>query len=210
VVATQTHDQVGNRAQGERFVHIAGIYNAKIAAALLCLAPQVPMLFQGEEWGASSPFLYFTDHEEPELGRAVSEGRRREFAGFGWSAQEVPDPQAEETFTRSVLRWDEVETGEHAEMLQWYRDLIALRRTEPDLRDPRRERLRLDFDEQGRWLRLRRGAVLMLINLSEREEVYGLGGFAYRLVLASSPAVSLQADAVYLPADGVAILKDVT
>ena len=114
------------------------------------------------------------------------------------------------TFQRSVLKWEEATLDQHTEMLQWYRDLIALRRTEPDLRDPRTERLRLDFDEQGRWLRLRRGAVLMVINLSEQQEVYGLGEFTYRLVLASGPGVSLQADAVHLPPDGVAILKDET
>jgi maltooligosyltrehalose trehalohydrolase len=108
-----------------------------------------------------------------------------------------------------VLHWGEIDDSEHCEMLAWYKELIALRRKEPDLRDPRREILRLDFDEQGRWLRMRRGSLLLMINLSAGEQVYELGDFTYRLVLASSPGVALQVDAVRLPADGVAILKDV-
>ena len=93
------------------------------------------MLFQGEEWGASTPFLYFTDHDA-ELGRAVTEGRRREFAYFAWDPEQIPDPQSPETHRRSVLRWDERTSGEHAQILDWYRTLIALRRTEPSITDP--------------------------------------------------------------------------
>src|SRR5208337_3917332 len=96
----QTHDQVGNRAQGERLGQLVNIGRLKTAAALVFTSPFVPMLFQGEEWGASTPFQYFTDHPEPELGKAVSEGRCREFAAFGWKPQDVPDPQAPETFQR--------------------------------------------------------------------------------------------------------------
>ena len=95
--------------------------------------PFVPMLFAGEEFAASTPFQYFTDFQEKELGRLVSEGRRREFVAFGWSPEEVPDPQAEETFLRSKLRWEESGQGVHAEMLEWYRRLIALRREESAL-----------------------------------------------------------------------------
>jgi maltooligosyltrehalose trehalohydrolase len=99
----QTHDQVGNRAMGERSSALMNSSKLKIGAALVFVSPFVPMLFQGEEWAASSPFLYFTDHRDAELGRAVSEGRRREFATFGWRPQEIPDPQAAETFARSKL-----------------------------------------------------------------------------------------------------------
>ena len=108
IVAAQNHDQVGNRATGERSgasrVRPARV---QIAAALLLCAPFVPMLFQGEEWGASSPFQYFTAHEDAELAALVSEGRRKEFAAFGWDPSGIPDPQATETFERSRLRWDE-------------------------------------------------------------------------------------------------------
>ncbi|HZM31971.1 MAG TPA: malto-oligosyltrehalose trehalohydrolase [Acidimicrobiales bacterium] len=132
VVSTQNHDQVGNRARGERLGHLVSADRVRIAAALLLTSPFVPLLFQGEEWSASSPFQFFTDHD-PELGRLVSEGRRREFAAFGWLAGEVPDPQSPATFDRSVLRWDEVGEPGHAEVLAWYKELIALRRSVPAL-----------------------------------------------------------------------------
>ena len=103
----QNHDQIGNRAKGERIGHLISLGRLKIAAALVLTAPFIPMLFQGEEWGTRSPFLYFTDHEDGELGRLVTEGRRREFAAFGAHAEDVPDPQAQATFERSKLDWDE-------------------------------------------------------------------------------------------------------
>jgi maltooligosyltrehalose trehalohydrolase len=148
----QTHDQVGNRAAGERISMLAPLERVKAGAALVMTAPFVPMIFQGEEWAASSPFLYFTNHTDPDLGRAVSEGRRREFAAFGWPPDAVPDPQDRETFLRSKLKWEEVEEGEHAEMLRWYRDLIALR---PRLRGE----ARVTFSEAERWVRMDRGDV---------------------------------------------------
>lgn len=131
VVSTQTHDQVGNRALGERLAALVSQGKAKIAAALLLTSPFTPMLFAGEEWAASTPFLYFTNHADPAVGRAVSEGRRREFAAFGWKPDEVPDPQSRATFERSKLRWDELDRPPHNEMLDFYRRLIRLRRTLP-------------------------------------------------------------------------------
>jgi maltooligosyltrehalose trehalohydrolase len=99
----QTHDQVGNRAVGDRVSQVVGLERAKIAAAFVFMSPFVPMLFQGEEWAASSPFQYFADHADPEMARAVSEGRRREFAAFGWAPESIPDPERPETFQRSKL-----------------------------------------------------------------------------------------------------------
>jgi maltooligosyltrehalose trehalohydrolase len=136
VVATQNHDQVGNRATGERLVALTTEGRARIAAALLLTSPFVPLLFQGEEWAASTPFLYFTHHADPDLAQAVRDGRRAEFAAFGWPPDAVPDPQAEATFQRSKLRWEERDDPGHAGMLTWYRELLALRRAEPDLHDP--------------------------------------------------------------------------
>ena len=208
VIALQTHDQVGNRARGERLVHLAGLEKAKLAAALLLLAPQVPMLFQGEEWAASTPFLYFTRHEDPELGRAVSEGRRREFESFGWQHEDVPDPQAPETFEASRLKWDEASQGEHAEMLAWYRDLIALRRSEPDLTDPRPQRLHIDFDATALWLRLRRGGIELLVNLSDADVTLPVGATSRRLLLASAPDVTLEGQTLRLAPISAAVLKD--
>jgi maltooligosyltrehalose trehalohydrolase len=88
----QNHDQVGNRALGDRLREIAGFDRAKVAAAVVLLSPFIPMIFQGEEWAASSPFQYFADHDDAEMARLVAEGRRKEFAAFGWPPESIPDP----------------------------------------------------------------------------------------------------------------------
>ena len=103
----QNHDQIGNRAKGERISMLVSPAKLKIGAALVLTSPFVPMLFQGEEWGASTPFFYFTDYHEPKLANAVREGRCREFAAFGWKPEDTADPQARETFDGSVLNWRE-------------------------------------------------------------------------------------------------------
>jgi maltooligosyltrehalose trehalohydrolase len=165
VVSVQNHDQVGNRAIGDRIGATASEGRLRIAAALLLTSPFVPMLFQGEEWNASTPFLYFTDHQDPDLAEAVSNGRRREFASFGWDPEEVPDPQAEATFTSSVLRWDEVDDADHAELLRWYRDCIGLRRARPELTDGRWDAQRIAHDPEQGWITVQRGAVLVAAHL---------------------------------------------
>src|SRR5690606_15378632 len=149
------------RARGERLGHLVSEGRLRLAAALVLTAPHVPMLFMGEEWGASTPFCYFTDHVDAGLADAVREGRRAEFAAFGWDPAAIPDPQAEETFRRSVLRWDERAQGGHARILAWYRDLIALRRRTPELLDGRRDRVRVAWDEAG-WIRVARGPVTVV------------------------------------------------
>lgn len=132
VTFLQDHDQVGNRATGDR-IHASLTPEQHAAAiALILLGPGTPMLFQGEEWATSAPFAFFTDHDE-ELGPLVSAGRAEEFAEMGWEGT-IPDPQARETFTASMLPWDERGEGEHARILEWYRALIALRRAVPALR----------------------------------------------------------------------------
>jgi len=127
VVCAQNHDQIGNRARGERLSMMLGVPQLKAIAALTVLSPFVPLLFQGEEWGAQTPFLYFTDHENAELGRLVAEGRSKEFNSFRWQGA-VPNPQELETFTRSKLNWSELSAPPHAEIYDWYRRLIHLRR----------------------------------------------------------------------------------
>jgi len=139
----------------------------KIAAALMMLSPFVPMVFMGEEFRASTPFQYFTHHDDPELGRQVSEGRRKEFSAFGWDPKEVPDPQDPETFERSKLKWAEVGHGEHAEMLAWYKELIALRRREPVLTNGRMDEVETSCDEIARWFVMSRGAVEVVCNFSQ-------------------------------------------
>ncbi len=134
VVCLQNHDQVGNRALGERLHHQIDAATYRAVTVLLLCAPETPLLFMGQEWAASSPFLYFTDHD-PELGRLVTEGRRREFRSFSAfrdsrARERIPDPQAESTFGASRLPWDECAEGRHAETLRLYRALLQLRRQE--------------------------------------------------------------------------------
>jgi maltooligosyltrehalose trehalohydrolase len=171
VICTQNHDQVGNRAAGDRSAALLSQGRLKIAAALELTAPFVPMLFQGEEWGASTPFPYFTDHQDPELAEAVRDGRRQEFAAFGWGPDDVPDPQDPATFERAKLDWAEPGKADHRDLLQWYRDLLGLRVTVPALTDPRWERVRTDWDEAAGWFTLSRGPVLVAVNLGSADWV---------------------------------------
>jgi maltooligosyltrehalose trehalohydrolase len=201
---SQNHDQVGNRAKGDRLAHIVNPGRAKIAAALELTAPFVPMLFQGEEWAASAPFQYFTNHE-PELGRLVSAGRRKEFAAFGWDPAQVPDPQSPATFQRSKLNWDERTQPPHAEMLDWYRQLIALRRSTPDLTDPNLTHTHVRFSESEQWLVMERGSVTVAFSLAPNPiqvEVHPNSTIA----LASTPDIHLNNNSLTLPPDSVAIL----
>ena len=169
VAYTLTHDQVGNRAIGDRPSQNLTPGQLAIKAALVLGSPYTTMLFMGEEWAASSPFQFFSSHPEPELARATAEGRKREFAAHGWDADDIPDPQDPATFQRSKLKWDERGDGEHGRVLAFYRDLIALRRAEPDLADPWLDHLRIDYDEDARWFVMHRGAFAIACNFGEAE-----------------------------------------
>ncbi|VEG54726.1 maltooligosyl trehalose hydrolase [Mycolicibacterium aurum] len=164
VAYTLTHDQVGNRAIGDRPSQNLTAGQQAIKAALALASPYTAMLFMGEEWGAGTPFLFFSSHPEPELAKATAEGRKREFASHGWDADDIPDPQDPLTFERSKLKWDEVGAGDHARLNAFYRSLIALR-SEPDVADPWLDHLRIDFDEDARWIVMHRGAVTVACNL---------------------------------------------
>jgi maltooligosyltrehalose trehalohydrolase len=152
----QNHDQVGNRARGERLCHLVNETRQRIAAALVILGPFTPLLFMGEEWAASTPFRYFTDHQDQRLAEAVRAGRRREFAAFGWKPDDIPDPQAVATFEASKLRWDERAEPAHARMLAFYRELILLRREHPGAVD-----VRVDAN----LIEMRRGGVTVRVDL---------------------------------------------
>lgn len=165
VAYTLTHDQVGNRAIGDRPSQNLTPGQLAIKAALALGSPYTAMLFMGEEWGASTPFLFFSSHPEPELAKATAEGRKREFAGHGWDADDIPDPQDPQTFERSKLQWDEADSGDHAKLRAFYRDLIALRRSEPDVSDPWLDHLRIDYDEDARWFVMHRGTLAIACNL---------------------------------------------
>ena len=206
----QNHDQIGNRARGERIGHLVTPGRLRVGAALALTSPFVPLLFQGEEWGASTPFQYFTDHEDPALAQAVREGRRREFAAFGWDPAAVPDPQDPETFRRSRLDWREVDREPHAGLLDWYRRLIRLRRASPALSDGRMAAVRVAFDEEAAWLVVERGPVTVAANLARAPRRIPIA--AHRpntLLLASESGVRLAPGAVELPPDAVAVLGDI-
>jgi len=197
------HDQVGNRAVGDRPSAYLSPGLLAVSAALVLCSPYTPMLFMGEEWGASTPFQFFTSHPEPELGKATAEGRKAEFAEHGWDAADVPDPQDPQTFLRSKLDWSEVDAGEHAQLLQCYRDLLTLRRQRTDLTDPWLAELHIDYDEDARWIVLHRGALRVVCNLSSVPVRVPVGGVV--LLAWGSPDVD-SADTV-VPAESFAVLQ---
>jgi maltooligosyltrehalose trehalohydrolase len=158
VAFAQNHDQVGNRATGDRLCHLVSEARQRIAAALVVLGPFTPLLFMGEEWSASTPFCYFTDHQDPQLARAVRDGRRREFAAFGWKPDEIPDPQSRATFDTSKLRWEEREKPPHAGILEFYKELIALRRAHPGPVDVR--------SADANHIEMHRGDVTLRVDLA--------------------------------------------
>jgi maltooligosyltrehalose trehalohydrolase len=203
VVFLQNHDQVGNRAKGERSGHLMDIAHLKIGAALVLSNAFVPMLFQGEEWAASAPFLYFTDHQDPALAQSVRAGRRREFAAFGWRPEEIPDPQARDTFLRSKLDWNEVGRSPHREILDWHRSLIRLRRKVPALTQVSLEATRVEYDEAARWITMRRGPISVLCNLGEGERTLPCGEGK---ILLSSGKVVRQQGGLRIPAATVVVL----
>ncbi|MFL0239436.1 malto-oligosyltrehalose trehalohydrolase [Mycobacterium sp. SMC-17] len=200
---TCTHDQVGNRAIGDRPSQNLDFGQLAIKAALVLGSPYTAMLFMGEEWGASTPFQFFSSHPEPELARATAEGRKAEFADHGWAADDIPDPQDPATFQRSKLDWDEVGTGEHARLLQLYRDLITLRRTEPDFADPWLDHLRVEFDEADRWIVMHRGAFAVACNLGEQPVAVPITGES----VLSSAEPQIGTTATTLPGHSFAVLR---
>ncbi len=182
VVFLQNHDQVGNRATGERLSMLVDDDLLAAAAALLLLSPFVPLLFMGEEWAADTPFLYFTDHP-PELGEAIRNGRRAEFATDAIRPEQIPDPQDPETFERSKLDWAELATPRGRRMFDWYRSLLRLRRERPELAAGRHASMAVQHDAQARWIVVRRGSVTVAANLGRTERRVPAHGAAEASVL---------------------------
>jgi maltooligosyltrehalose trehalohydrolase len=199
----QNHDQVGNRAEGDRLSQRCSLARVELALTLVLTAPFVPMLFMGEEWGSRTPFFYFTDHQDAGVAEAVRAGRRREHHGF--LEREPPDPQARETFLRSKLRFAERLEPSHAAVLGHVRHLIALRRRAPELRDGRAPAV--EFDEKARTLSMRRGRYHVVCNFSDRPvEVVAASGAEIALV--SRAGVVRHGATFELGAEGAMVLVE--
>jgi maltooligosyltrehalose trehalohydrolase len=199
----QNHDQIANAYQGKRLAQVAGPARQKVAAAVLFSAPALPLLFQGEEWAEEAPFDYFTSHGDPALAEAVRKGRHEEYLHLleeGADLATWADPQAEETFRRCKLRWDSIAAPPHADMLAFYRALIALRRRLAPLHNGRKDLTRVEHDEAGRWLTIVRGdagggAAFTCANLGAEPAQMRFPDGTWRLALASEPSIDCTATA---------------
>ncbi len=204
VAYLQNHDQIGNRAIGDRLSASLSPALLRVGAVLLMASPFTPMIFMGEEWAASTPWQYFTSHPEPELATAVVLGRRQEFATHGWTAEAVPDPQDRQTFVRSRLDWAELDKPDHRTMYEFYRRLIALRKSRPELSDP--HLFAVEVRHGDRFLVMRRGGCLVAANLADKPQRVTLPGVARRVLLATGEGVTVTRDRIDLPAETAAIV----
>jgi len=202
----QTHDQVGNRATGDRIGAALTPGQLAIGAALVLTSTFTPMVFMGEEWAASTPWQFFTDLDDPQLAAAVSEGRSAEFAEHGWAAADVPDPQSPATRDASVLRWDERGQGDHGRVLAWYRSLIDLRRRVPALRTGRLDEVAVRWDDEARWLVVARDDWRVACNLAPAGQQVPLDVVPAQVALSWSRA-EVAGSAVTLEGHDVAVLR---
>lgn len=207
ITYTQDHDQIGNRATGDRLTASLDDGGIAIAAALTVLTPSTPMLFMGEEWAARTPWQFFTSHPEPELGRATAQGRIAEFERMGWDPSIVPDPQDPATFERSKLDWEELLEERHARVLGLYRSLIALRRSEPGFTDPSFWTARCTWDEDAHWFRLDRPGVSLVLNFAEQPREVPVDG---NDVLLTSVSTRNGHNAITLDNRGFAVLRRIS
>ncbi len=204
----QTHDQVGNRALGDRIGATLSPGQQAVGAALVMTSAFTPMVFMGEEWMASTPFLYFSDHGEPELAAAVSNGRRREFADHGWEGEEIPDPQDHGSRDASVLRWQERRSGSHQRVLDWYHDLIDLRRQTPELRDSRLDAIEVRVHDDLGWMVVERGTIRVLANFAEHDQHVPTDLPVREVLLAwETPTPAPQPDGLWVGGQSVAIVR---
>src|SRR5450631_4832310 len=204
VVCLQNHDQVGNRAAGDRLPQITSPGMLKVGATLLLTSPFTPMLWMGEEWAAGTPWPFFTSHPEPEMAEATHRGRIEEFADHGWNVGDVVNPQDPTAFTSAKLRWSEREEPEHAVILTLYRELLRLRREHPDLADPRLDKVTVDVDENAQWLIVHRGAFDVLANLADHPQQ--LPTAPGDVIFATEPGLHAEARQVTLPARSACVL----
>ena len=208
VAYLQDHDQVGNRAVGDRLSATLSPGCCGSRPALLLTAPFTPMLFMGEEWGATTPWQFFTSHPEPELAAAVARrAAARSSPRTAGRRADVPDPQDPATFERSKLDWSELDGEPHAELLEWYRRLIALRRARPELTDPRLPGVRVAYDEDARWLVVTRGGLRVAVNLAGERQPVPLDGTPRGVLAASVPGFVYRAGWIELEPESLAVVE---
>ncbi|WP_318242045.1 malto-oligosyltrehalose trehalohydrolase [Arthrobacter gallicola] len=207
VVAVQNHDQIGNRAAGDRLTASLSYEQLALAAVLNLASSTTPMIFMGEEFGASTPWQFFTSHPEEDLGRATAEGRLREFSRMGWDPSQVPDPQDPQTFQNSKLDWSELGDGDHARLHRLYQDLLALRQRVPDLREPDFRNISVEYDEASRWLTVLRGKTAVALSFADGPSKVPLPlQEPVRVLLETGPSVP-GGGVIQLPAFGAAIVS---
>ena len=203
----QNHDQIGNRAIGDRLEHMVGVDRTKLALGLTLAAPFVPMIFQGEEYAAKTPFLYFADHDDAEMAKSVAAGRKKEFAAFGWDENEIPNPEDPTTFTNSKLDWAEIDQAKQADILNWTRKLIHIRRCSVSLNDGDLGHVKVTYSEEQKWLRMDRKQMSVFLNLSQTPCEFPISD-DHSILIASKPdQTSLNNGKVSIPQDGFAILS---
>lgn len=205
VVCAQNHDQIGNRMLGERLSTLVPREALPLIAAAVLLSPFIPMLFMGEEYGETAPFLYFTSHSDPDLIEAVRRGRREEFEQFRW-AGEIPDPQDEATFLRSKLNRSLLEEEQHASLYRLYRELLRLRRETPALRSLDLDAVEVVADDTHCTLLIRRGNVLIAQNFSDSIRVIPLPWTGRWQEIIDSGA-NVKSDMITLPALAFAVAR---
>lgn len=205
VVCASNHDQVGNRAAGDRPAAHLDDDQLACAALVTLTAPFTPMLFMGEEWAAGTPFPFFSGHPEPDLAASITRGRLAEFARMNWDPTTVPDPMDPATFVSARLDWGERDRGRHRVVLQAYRELIALRRQYAELSNPSLATTSCRVDEDARWFLMRRGGPAVVVNFGDAEATVDLGG-RHQLRWATPSGARLLGTSVVLPPHAGALL----
>ena len=204
----QNHDQIGNRAQGDRLSATVRPGRLACGAAIMLCSPYTPMLFMGEEWAASTPWQFFASFPDPGLAESVRNGRRAEFSEHGWGEQDIPDPMSPATVERSTLNWKELSVPDHRFMLELYRGLIALRHEYPELADPRLDAFTVVTGPGGRWLVLHRGDLRLACNLAGEVDNVRLDRHV-GVVLLASAEVTHAGRVLKMPPESFAIVSTV-
>ncbi len=209
VPCIQNHDQVANTSKGKRLGSLVSLEQQKLAATLLLSAPFLPLLFMGQEYGETAPFLFFTSYHDKDLVAAVRKGRREEFAAY-YTHEDFPDPQSESTFQECKLEWDKLSQSPHREILALYRDLLALRRKHECLSNCRKDLSSVTFNENANWLVMRRSdegnaAAMLICNFSDHELTIPIDpdGRSWSLMLGTN-------DTVYGRSDGLPLSETIS